>query len=73
MDDYKKSIRIRIWLLAIPVAIAAVIGIYDVFLANQEVKETFIFGFQSGIATSLGLLAFSSLHVTDGSSWMKPD
>jgi len=57
MDHYKKAIRTRILLLAVPMLFSAALGIYDVFFAGPEIKDSFIFGFQSGVATACGLLA----------------
>ena len=57
MDTYKKTLRTRILLLAIPAVFAVVLGIYDVFLASPKIKESFIFGFQCGAATACGLIA----------------
>ena len=57
MDKFKKSIAARIVLLSILIAFAAVLGIYDVFFATSKMKDSFIFGFQSGAATACGLMA----------------
>lgn len=57
MDKFKKSIAARIVLLSFLVAFAVVLGIYDVFLATPKMKDSFVFGFQSGAATACGLMA----------------
>ena len=57
MDNYKKTIRTRILLLAIPAVFAVALGIYDVFLVSPMMKESFIFGFQCGAATACGFIA----------------
>ncbi len=57
MDNYKKTIKIRMLLLVILVLFSVAFGIYDVFLVNPEVKESFIFSFQCGAATACGLMA----------------
>lgn len=55
MEAYKKSIKRRIGLLTIPVCIAALLGTYDVFGASEAMKNSFIFCFQCGGASALGL------------------
>lgn len=57
MNNYKKTIKKRILLLALPIILAVTLGVYDVFWASPEIKETSIYGFQVGIIISLGLLA----------------
>lgn len=57
MDDYKKKLKIRIALLSIPAIIAVSLGVFDVFWAMAEMKNSFIFGFQSGAASALGVLS----------------
>lgn len=57
MEHYKKAIKTRILLLIILVVSAVALGVYDVFLATPETKESFIFGFQCGAAISMGTLA----------------
>lgn len=56
MEQYKKSIKRRIGLLTIPVCISALLGIYDVFGVSETMKNSFIFCFQCGGASALGLL-----------------
>lgn len=55
INQYKKIIKMRTLSLSIIIIAAVIFGIYDVFLASPEIKETSIFGFQTGIITSLGL------------------
>lgn len=57
MNNYKKTIKKRILLLAVPIILSVILGIYDVFWASPETKKTSIYGFQVGIIISLGLLA----------------
>lgn len=57
MEQYKKKVRRRIQLLAIPVLIAVGTGIFHVFFAEPEMQESFISGFQSGLITALGLIS----------------
>lgn len=57
MNNYKKTIKKRILLLAVPIIISVILGIYDVFWASPEIKKTSVYGFQVGIIISLGLLA----------------
>lgn len=57
MEKYKKVITIRVFLLSILALSAVGLGIYDVFWAAAEVKTRFIFGFQCGVTTGLGILA----------------
>lgn len=56
MEQYKKSIKRRIGLLTIPVCISALLGIYDVLGVSETMKNSFIFCFQCGGASALGLL-----------------
>ena len=57
MNNYKEIIKKRILLLTVPIILAVTLGIYDVFFASNQIKETAIYGFQAGIITSLGLIA----------------
>lgn len=59
MEEYRKSLKRRIGLLTIPVCIAALLGIYDVFAATEAMKNSFIFCFQCGGASALGLLCIA--------------
>jgi hypothetical protein len=61
MDTYKKIVRRRIALLVIPVLIAVSFGIYDVFFAGSEIKNSDIFGFQVGAITAIGILAMINI------------
>ena len=57
MDKFKKAIAVRILWLSILLAVAVVLGIYDVFFASPAMKDSFAFGFQCGAVTACGLLA----------------
>lgn len=57
MEQYKKTLRFRIALLAIPVLLAVAVGIYDVFFASEAMQDSFISGFKSGAMTAFGLLS----------------
>lgn len=57
MDKYKLVLKRRVALLTVPVLLAAALSVYDVFFAGEAVKESFIFGFQSGLTTALGLMS----------------
>ncbi len=57
MEAYKKTLQRRIALLVIPVLIAVILGVYDVFFANPAIENSFLHGFQLGAATALGILA----------------
>lgn len=61
MEKFKKTIRIRIILLDILVFAAVCFGVYDVFLAPEEIKNSEIFSFQCGIALALGLAAIAGI------------
>ena len=56
MENYKKIIKNRIYLLAIPVLIAVGLSLYNLFWASSEIAESFIFGFQTGAGIALGML-----------------
>lgn len=57
MERYSKTIRFRMILLAILALISVAFGIYDVFFAPPEIKDSAVFGFQCGAVLSLGLMA----------------
>ena len=57
MDKYRKTLKTRIALLTLPIILTIGLGIYDVFFASEAIKESFIFGFQSGAIVALGLLS----------------
>ena len=57
MEKYKQVLKKRIVLLTIPVLIAVVLGIYNVFFASEAARESFAFGFQCGTALVLGLMS----------------
>lgn len=63
MNKYKTSIKIRIILLSTLIVIAVIFGIYDVFWASPEIKESSLFGFQVGIITSLGLISLITVII----------
>lgn len=56
METYKKNIRTRTIFLFIAVLISGFFAVYDVFFVSESVKDNFIFGFQSGVVTALGVL-----------------
>lgn len=57
MEHYRKVVKRRISLLSLLVLVAVGLGVYDVFWATPAITESFIFGFQLGATTALGLLA----------------
>lgn len=57
MENYRKSIKRRIYLLAAVAIFACCLGIFDVFIAPPEMKESYILGFQTGAITALGLVS----------------
>lgn len=57
MENYKKVIKRRIYLLTIPALIAVGLGVYNVFWAGSEVTKSYIFGFQTGAGITLGIFA----------------
>lgn len=57
MDNYKKVIKKRIWMLSFLVLLAVGLGIFDTFWASAEMKESKIFAFQCGAATALGVFS----------------
>lgn len=57
MENYKKIIKKRIYLLAIPVLIAVGLSLNNLFWASSEIAESFIFGFQTGAGIALGMIA----------------
>lgn len=57
MEAYRKTIKKRITLFTVSVIIALGFGIYNVFFATTAMKNSEIFGFQCGLATSLGFFS----------------
>lgn len=57
MENYKKVVKSRIWMLSLIVILAVGLAIFDVFWASDEMKESTIYGFQSGVIDALGILA----------------
>ncbi len=57
MVNYRKTIKKRIYYLLAVAVFAVCFGIYDVFIAPPEIKDSMIFGFQAGVITSLGLIS----------------
>ncbi|MFA6639766.1 MAG: hypothetical protein WCS23_04450, partial [Defluviitoga tunisiensis] len=57
MENYKKVVKSRIWMLSFIVILAVGLAIFDVFWASDEMKESTIYGFQSGVIDALGILA----------------
>ncbi|HWS30084.1 MAG TPA: hypothetical protein VN512_08250 [Clostridia bacterium] len=57
MEAYKKTLQRRIAFLVIPVLVAVILGVYDVFFANPAIENSFLHGFQLRAATALGILA----------------
>ncbi len=57
MDNYKKVIKKRIWILSFLVLLAVGLGIFDTFWASAEMKKSKIFAFQCGAVTALGVFS----------------
>lgn len=57
MENYRKAIKKRIYLLEAVAVFACCLGIFDVFIASPEIKENHIFGFQAGVIIALGLMS----------------
>ena len=57
MEEFKKKIRQRVALLCILLAVGACLSIFDVFFAPEELKNSYVFGFQTGAVTALTMLA----------------
>ena len=57
MEQYKKVVITRIFLLSILVLFAVGLSIYDVFGASAKVRTNEIFEFQCGATAALGILA----------------
>ena len=61
MEKFRKKLKIRVALLTALILFAVAIGIFDVFFAPEALKDSFMWGFQSGFVTSLGLVAVFAL------------
>ena len=57
MEDFKKKIRQRVILLCLLLALGACLSVFDVFLASEELQNSYVFGFQTGATTALTILA----------------
>lgn len=57
MDNYRKVLRRRMYLLTVPILLAVGLSIFNIFFASERIKESFIFGFQFGAAISLGIIS----------------
>ncbi len=57
MENYRKSIKKRIYLLGAVVIFACCLGIYDVFFAPPEINDSHIFALQEGAITALGIIS----------------
>lgn len=57
MEKYKKAIVIRIVLLSILALIGVGLGLFDVFWAQQNLKNSFLFCFQGGFSLAMGLVS----------------
>lgn len=58
MEQYKKVVKLRIGLFALLLLVCVGLGVYDVFWATPAMKVSYIFGYQCGVATGLGVLSF---------------
>lgn len=61
MSNYKKILKQRIVIFAFLVIFAVGSGIFDVFFASADLKNSDVFGFQVGVITAIGILATISI------------
>ncbi|MDO5559260.1 MAG: hypothetical protein Q4F95_06630 [Oscillospiraceae bacterium] len=54
MENYKKKLKIRIFLFAVLVALSVAAIVYDVFFADAHSRDSMMHGFETGAAVSLG-------------------
>ena len=57
METFRKALKTRIVLLMLLAAVTVALGIYDVFFAGADMRESIIFEFQCGVTTALGLMS----------------
>ena len=57
MEKFRRTIKTRMALLAVMILFSVALCIYDVFFAGEVLKESFVWGYQSGLATGMGLVA----------------
>ena len=57
MEKYKKTIITRIVLLSVLALIGVGLGLFDVFWAQENLKNTFLFCFQCGFSIAMALVA----------------
>lgn len=57
MEKYKKTLKARIGLLTLLALVGVALSIYDVFFTSDNTKNSFVFGFQTGLSVALGIMA----------------
>lgn len=62
MDDFRKTIKRRIFLLLLLIIFSVALVLFDVFWVSPDIKESPVYGFQVGIILSLGLLAILTVR-----------
>ncbi len=57
MEQFRKKLKIRIYLLLVLSLIVALLGVYDAFFAPETLKNMNVFGFQMGATVAIGFLS----------------
>ena len=71
MEQFRKKLKIRIYLLLALSLVVVALGVYDVFFASETLKNMNVFGFQMGATSAIGFL--SLLNVFKYSIVLKDD
>lgn len=61
MEQFRKKLKIRIYLLLTLSLVAAILGVYDTFFASETLKNMNVFGFQMGATAAIGFLSLVNI------------
>jgi hypothetical protein len=57
MEQFRKKLKTRIYLLLTLSLVAATLGVYDTFFAPETLKNMNVFGFQMGATVAIGFIS----------------
>lgn len=57
MEQFRRKLKTRIYLLLALALVAATLGVYDAFFAPESLKNMNVFGFQMGATVAIGFLS----------------
>lgn len=61
MEKFKKVIKRRIYLLAIPALVGIGLLAYNFLGTDTEIKSSYVYGFQLGVGITLGVMAIINM------------